>query len=88
VVWAESKGVFGGVAVAINDIRFDRKETAGYYQRNQVTAKDVIDGKVTNPHSATLKQALAGTSSTNSSGGSGSSSSGETSGSTGTESKQ
>lgn len=88
VVWAESKGVFGGVAVAINDIRFDRKETAGYYQQNQVTVKDVIDGKVTNPHSSALKQALAGASSTTSSGGSNTSSTSETSGSAGTEKKQ
>lgn len=80
VVWAEAKGVFGGVAVAINDIRFDRKETAGYYQQNQVSVKDVIDGKVTNPHSSALKQALAGASSATSSGGSGSSSTGGTSG--------
>lgn len=68
VVWAESKGVFGGVAVAVNDIRFDRKETAGYYQR-EVSAKDVIDGKVTNPHSAVLKEALAGASSSSTSSG-------------------
>ena len=87
VVWAEAKGVFGGVAVAINDIHFDRKETAGYYQQSQVTAKDVLGGKLTNPHSAALKQALSGTSSSTSSG-SDSSSSGETSSGTGTESKQ
>jgi lipid-binding SYLF domain-containing protein len=77
VVWADAKGVFGGVAVAINDIRFDRRETAGYYQR-EVSAKDVIDGKVTNPHSAALKQALAGASSSSTS--SGGSSTEETSG--------
>lgn len=84
VVWGESKGVFGGVAVGINDIHFDSKETAGYYKRT-ASARDVIDGKVTNPHSASLKQALAAASSTTSSG---SSSSGEPSGRSGTESSK
>jgi lipid-binding SYLF domain-containing protein len=82
VVWAESKGAFGGVAVALNDIRFDRKETSGYYQRD-VAMKDVLEGKVTNPRSDALKQALAGTSSP-SSGSSGA----EGSSGAGTESKK
>ena len=57
--WTDAKGAFGGVAVGVNNIRFDHSETTGYYQR-EASIKDVIDGKVSNPHSAQLKQALAG----------------------------
>ena len=53
VVWAETHGVFGGLAVSVTDINFDAKETAGYYHQN-VAAADVINGKVRNPHSAFL----------------------------------
>lgn len=67
VVWADAKGLFGGVAVSVTDINFDQKETAAYYQKN-VAAQDVINGKVKNPHSSTLLRTLAGVSSATSTG--------------------
>jgi lipid-binding SYLF domain-containing protein len=81
--WSDTKGLFGGVAVALNDVRFDKKETGAYYQKT-VAANDVIGGKVTNPHSTQLKQALAESSTGTASGSSGTS--GVTSGSSGTDS--
>jgi len=86
IAWSDTKGLFAGAAVALNDIRFDKKETGAYYQQT-VAANDVVAGKVKNPHSSTLKQALAETGSgtaSGSSGTAGSTSSGsETSGSSG-----
>lgn len=66
--WTNAKGAFGGVAVGVNNIRFDQSETTGYYQR-EASIKDVIDGKVSNPHSAELRQALAGAAASSSSSG-------------------
>jgi lipid-binding SYLF domain-containing protein len=72
VAWSDTKGLFAGASVALNDIHFDKKENAAYYQQT-VAANDVVDGKVKNPHSSTLKQALAKTSSGTASGSSGAS---------------
>jgi lipid-binding SYLF domain-containing protein len=61
VVWSGSKGLFGNVAtIAINDVRFNQKATQAYYGK-PATVNDVIEGKVTSPHSDPLKQALAST---------------------------
>jgi len=60
--WSDTKGLFGGAAINITDIDYDEDETAGYYGR-QVAARDVLGGKVTNPHADVLRQALADTSS-------------------------
>lgn len=73
--WAGTRGLFGNVAtVGINDIRFNQRVTNAYYHQNQnLSAMDVINGKVKNPGADDLKQALAelttGTASGASSGG-------------------
>ncbi|MCS0806329.1 lipid-binding SYLF domain-containing protein [Massilia agilis] len=60
VVWTGSKGLFGNVAtLAINDIRYNQKATQAYYGK-ALTVQDVVSGKVSSPHSDTLKQALSG----------------------------
>lgn len=56
--WADTKGLFGGVALNISDVDYDEDETAAYYQR-QVAARDVLAGNVRNPHADTLRQSLA-----------------------------
>ena len=56
--WADTEGLFGGVALNVSDIDYDEDETAAYYQR-QVAARDVLAGKVRNPHADTLRQTLA-----------------------------
>lgn len=56
--WADTKGLFGGVALNITDIDYDEDETSAYYQR-QVAARDVLSGKVRNPQADTLRQTLA-----------------------------
>lgn len=73
VAWADTKGLFGELAVGISDIHYDAKETNAYYNQ-KVAASDVISGNVKNPHSATLRQALAAASTATSTGSSGSSS--------------
>lgn len=57
-VWSSAEGLFGGAAVSVTDINFDRDQTAAYYGR-QVAARDVLAGKVANPQASSLRQALA-----------------------------
>lgn len=63
VAWSGTKGLFGNVAtLGINDIHFNQRMTSAYYGKT-ASATDVINGKLKNPASDTLKQALAGASS-------------------------
>lgn len=71
VAWSGTKGLFGDVAtIGVNDIRFNERMTSAYYGKT-ASAMDVIDGKVKNPASDELKQALAGTTAGTASGKSG-----------------
>ncbi len=58
IVWADTEGLLGDLAVSVTDINFDEDETAGYYGK-QVALNDIFSGKVKNPHASELKQALA-----------------------------
>jgi lipid-binding SYLF domain-containing protein len=59
VAWSGTKGLFGNVAtMGVNDIRFNSRLTQSYYGK-MASANDVMTGKVKNPESAALKQALA-----------------------------
>jgi lipid-binding SYLF domain-containing protein len=60
--WSDTEGLFGGAAINVTDIDYDEDETCGYYRR-QVAARDVLSGKVSNPHADMLRQALASTAS-------------------------
>lgn len=60
--WADTEGLFGGAALSVADVDYDEDETSAYYGR-QIAARDVLSGKASNPHAATLRQALADTSS-------------------------
>lgn len=56
--WSDTEGLFGGAALAISDISFDGPETSAYY-RKPVTPREVLAGRVANPHLAQLRAALA-----------------------------
>lgn len=59
VVWSGTKGLFGNVAtLALNDIRFNKKATQAFYGK-PTNVQDVLEGRASNPHADTLKQALA-----------------------------
>jgi lipid-binding SYLF domain-containing protein len=63
VAWSGTKGLFGNVAtLGANDIRFNQRLTHAYYGK-PTTTEEVISGKVKNPDSDALKQALAAISS-------------------------
>ena len=71
IAWSGTKGLFGNVAtIGVNDIRYNERMTSAYYGKT-TTAMEVIDGKVKNPASDALKQALVDTSSGAASGKSG-----------------
>ncbi len=57
-LWSNAKGLFGGVAVRVTDIKFDADQTSAYYGRN-VAVDDVLTGKVSKAQTDALKQALA-----------------------------
>ncbi len=62
IAWSGTKGLFGNVAtIGVSDIRYNERMTNAYYGK-ATSAMDVIDGKVKNPTSDALKQALADTS--------------------------
>jgi SH3 domain-containing YSC84-like protein 1 len=66
--WASTEGLFGDAAVSVNDIKFDKDQTAAFYGK-QVALQDIFSGKVKAPSRqvAALKQALpAGTGATSS----------------------
>lgn len=72
IVWSDTKGLFGDLAVGITDIRFNADETGAFYGR-QVALQDILSGKVRAPSRqvAALKQALPTGTGTTSSGSSG-----------------
>jgi lipid-binding SYLF domain-containing protein len=57
-VWSGTKGLFGAAAVSLTDVNYDEGETTAYYGAS-VAVADIIDGRVSNPHQAELRQALA-----------------------------
>jgi lipid-binding SYLF domain-containing protein len=79
-MWSDTKGLFGDLAISATDIHFDVPETRAYYGQQVASAKNVIEGRVKNPHATTLQRALAALPSANEPGmpatGSGSSSTG------------
>lgn len=85
VVWADTKGLMGDLAVSLTDIRFDQEETATFYGQ-KVSMREVFSGtvKAPAPQVAALKRVLPdGTGATSSGSSSGATSSGATSGSSG-----
>lgn len=58
-VWSDTRGLFGGLAIGVTDVRFDAERTAAYYGR-PVAARDVIIGSAGDPQARSLQRALAG----------------------------
>lgn len=56
--WSDTEGLFGGATVNVTDIIYDGAETAAYYKRI-VSPREVLAGRVSNPHEAELREALA-----------------------------
>lgn len=50
VVWSDTKGLFGGAAVGIRDIRRDEDADWAYYGNQQVSTQQILTGAVQNPH--------------------------------------
>jgi lipid-binding SYLF domain-containing protein len=57
VVWSAPSGVFAGASVNGADVTQNTAEDGAYYGR-PVTARQILDGLVTNPGTATLRSAL------------------------------
>jgi SH3 domain-containing YSC84-like protein 1 len=57
VVWTDTEGLFGELAVGITDVNWDRERNQEYYGQ-QVSATQVLGGEVQNPHEQMLQQAL------------------------------
>ena len=59
-MWSDLKGLFGGAAIRVSDIKFDQDQTSAYYGRHNVAVNDVLSGSVTKADDASLKKALTG----------------------------
>lgn len=57
-VWSHTKGLFGGLTVGVNDIKYDRDQTSAYYGKT-VTASEATSGTLASSKADRLKQVLA-----------------------------
>jgi lipid-binding SYLF domain-containing protein len=58
VVWSDTKGLFGGAAVGASKVSRDTAANEVYYNNHDVTAQQILDGTVTNPHAKLLLDVL------------------------------
>ncbi|HTV52570.1 MAG TPA: lipid-binding SYLF domain-containing protein [Steroidobacteraceae bacterium] len=54
VLWSGTEGVFGGAAIAVNDIRRDEKADERYYGQ-KVSTDQILSGNINNPHEDNAK---------------------------------
>lgn len=57
IVWSDTTGAFAGAVIGVTDVSFDDDENAAFY-KSQVSAKDIIGGRVKNAQAAPLTQEL------------------------------
>ena len=57
-VWSDTKGLFGGLTVGVNDIKYDRDQTSAYYGKT-VSASEATSGTLASSKADRLKQVLA-----------------------------
>lgn len=57
VVWSDTKGAFANATIGVTDIHYDDGDNREFY-RTQVSAKDIISGKIGESKGKSLKQAL------------------------------
>lgn len=62
IAWSDTKGLFGGAAIGLQDVRFDEKDTSAFYGR-PVSTNEIFSGRITAPREKTssLKKALVAT---------------------------
>ena len=62
IAWSDTKGLFGGAAVGLQDVRFDESDTTAFYGR-AVSTDEIFSGKILAPREKTssLKKALVAT---------------------------
>jgi len=60
VAWSDSKGLFGGASIGLQNVRFDKSETAGFYGKQDVNVADIMNGQIKAPEGkvSALKEAL------------------------------
>jgi len=58
VVWSDTKGLFGGAAVGASKVTRDTAANEVYYNNHDVTAQQILDGTVKNPHAKLLIDVL------------------------------
>lgn len=61
IVWADTKGLYGGATVGVSDVAQDQAENAAYYGRS-VTVNRILNGTAKNPGAAALARTLEGAS--------------------------
>jgi SH3 domain-containing YSC84-like protein 1 len=54
VLWSGTEGLFGGAAIAVNDIRRDEKADQKYYGQKAPT-EQILSGNINNPHEDSAK---------------------------------
>ena len=62
VAWSNTKGLFGGAAIGIQDVRFNEQETQAFFEKS-VKVEEILAGKLKAPHEKTnsIKQSLMAT---------------------------
>jgi lipid-binding SYLF domain-containing protein len=62
IAWSDTRGLFGGAAIGLQDVRFDQTDTSAFYGR-AVSTDEIFSGKIMAPKEKTssLKQALVAT---------------------------
>jgi lipid-binding SYLF domain-containing protein len=58
IVWSDTKGLFGGAAVGANKVSRDVAANQVYYNNQDVTAQQILGGRVTNPKAQPLVAVL------------------------------
>lgn len=60
IAWSDTRGLFGGAAIALQDVRYDQSETSGFYGKQDVNISDVISGNAKAPEEkvSSFKSAL------------------------------
>jgi lipid-binding SYLF domain-containing protein len=59
IIWSDSKGLFGGAAVAATRVAADERTNQEYYDHADVTGQQILSGLVANPYSNRLREVLA-----------------------------
>jgi len=58
VVWSDTKGLFGGAAVAASKVTRDTQANQTYYNNRDVTAQQILSGAVSNANAKPLLDAM------------------------------